>query len=51
MGDIVATYYPEDRSWYRAEVLGTLDNGNLDIYYVDFGDNGEAPLEKVRLLR
>ncbi|XP_032090153.1 tudor and KH domain-containing protein [Thamnophis elegans] len=51
VGDIVATYYPEDRSWYRAEVLGTLDNGNLDIYYVDFGDNGEVPLEKLRLLR
>ncbi|XP_058016771.1 tudor and KH domain-containing protein [Ahaetulla prasina] len=51
VGDIVATYYPEDRSWYRAEVLGTLDNGNLDIYYVDFGDNGEVSLEKLRLLR
>ncbi|XP_039219487.1 tudor and KH domain-containing protein isoform X1 [Crotalus tigris] len=51
VGDIVAAYYLEDHSWYRAKVLGTLDNGNLDIYYVDFGDNGEVPLEKLRLLR
>ncbi|XP_015668845.1 tudor and KH domain-containing protein [Protobothrops mucrosquamatus] len=51
VGDIVAAYYLEDHSWYRAEVLGILDNGNLDLYYVDFGDNGEAPLEKLRLLR
>uniref|UniRef100_A0A8C5T0Y3 Tudor and KH domain containing n=1 Tax=Laticauda laticaudata TaxID=8630 RepID=A0A8C5T0Y3_LATLA len=51
VGDIVAAYYPEDHSWYRAEILGTMDNGNLDIYYVDFGDTGEVPLEKLRLLR
>uniref|UniRef100_A0A8C6VI60 Tudor and KH domain containing n=1 Tax=Naja naja TaxID=35670 RepID=A0A8C6VI60_NAJNA len=51
VGDIVAAYYPEDQSWYRAEILGTMDNGNLDVYYVDFGDTGEAPLEKLRLLR
>ncbi|XP_070622402.1 tudor and KH domain-containing protein [Erythrolamprus reginae] len=51
VGDIVASYYPEDRSWYRAEILGTLENGNLDIYFVDFGDNGEASLENLRLLR
>ncbi|XP_026576026.1 tudor and KH domain-containing protein [Pseudonaja textilis] len=51
VGDIVAAYYPEDHYWYRAKILGTMDNGNLDIYYVDFGDTGEAPLEKLRLLR
>lgn len=51
VGDIVAAFYSDDRSWYRARVLGTLDNGNLDLYYVDFGDNGEAPLEKLRPLR
>ncbi|XP_061462135.1 tudor and KH domain-containing protein isoform X2 [Rhineura floridana] len=51
LGDIVAAPYLEDRSWYRARVLGTLDSGNLDLYYVDFGDNGEAPLEKLRQLR
>ncbi|XP_063002031.1 tudor and KH domain-containing protein isoform X2 [Elgaria multicarinata webbii] len=51
IGDIVAARYPDDSSWYRARVLGTLDDGNFDLYYVDFGDNGEAPLEKLRPLR
>ncbi|NWU93960.1 TDRKH protein, partial [Upupa epops] len=50
-GDIVAAPYMEGRDWYRARVLGTLPSGNLDLYYVDFGDNGEAPLEALRALR
>ncbi|XP_027578568.1 tudor and KH domain-containing protein [Pipra filicauda] len=28
-----------------------LDNGHWDLYYVDFGDNGEAPREALRPLR
>uniref|UniRef100_A0A8D0G8Y9 Tudor and KH domain containing n=1 Tax=Sphenodon punctatus TaxID=8508 RepID=A0A8D0G8Y9_SPHPU len=52
VGDIVAAPYNDhDDTWYRARVLGTLENGNLDLYYVDFGDNGEAPLEALRALR
>ncbi|KAG6929330.1 tudor and KH domain containing, partial [Chelydra serpentina] len=51
VGDIVAAPYADHGAWYRARVLGTLGNGNLDLYYVDFGDNGEAPLEALRALR
>ncbi|NXD18544.1 TDRKH protein, partial [Nothocercus nigrocapillus] len=50
-GDIVAAPYVDGSAWYRARVLGTLENGNLDLYYVDFGDNGEAPREALRALR
>ena len=50
-GAIVAAPYVADGEWYRARVLGTLDNGHLDLYYVDFGDNGEAPPEALRALR
>ncbi|XP_015135505.2 LOW QUALITY PROTEIN: tudor and KH domain-containing protein isoform X1 [Gallus gallus] len=50
-GDIVAAPYTDSSNWYRARVLGTLENGNLDLYYVDFGDNGEAPREALRVLR
>ncbi|NXK15371.1 TDRKH protein, partial [Herpetotheres cachinnans] len=50
-GDIVAAPYMDGRDWYRARVLGTLENGNFDLYYVDFGDNGEAPREALRALR
>uniref|UniRef100_A0A8C8AG43 Tudor and KH domain containing n=1 Tax=Otus sunia TaxID=257818 RepID=A0A8C8AG43_9STRI len=50
-GDIVAAPYADSGDWYRARVLGTLGNGNVDLYYVDFGDNGEAPREALRALR
>ncbi|XP_009079991.1 PREDICTED: LOW QUALITY PROTEIN: tudor and KH domain-containing protein, partial [Acanthisitta chloris] len=50
-GDIVAAPYRDDDTWYRTRVLGLLDNGNWDLYYVDFGDNGEAPTEALRPLR
>ncbi|XP_074785170.1 tudor and KH domain-containing protein [Athene noctua] len=50
-GDIVAAPYADSGDWYRARVLGTLENGNFDLYYVDFGDNGEAPREALRALR
>ncbi|XP_025977144.2 tudor and KH domain-containing protein isoform X2 [Dromaius novaehollandiae] len=50
-GDIVAAPYTDSSAWYRARVLGTLENGNFDLYYVDFGDNGEAPQEALRALR
>ncbi|NWI93618.1 TDRKH protein, partial [Pitta sordida] len=51
VGDIVAALYPPHGDWYRARVLGVLDNGHFDLYYVDFGDNGEAPRESLRALR
>ncbi|NWR63501.1 TDRKH protein, partial [Bucorvus abyssinicus] len=50
-GDMVAAPYMDDGDWYRARILGTLENGNFDLYYVDFGDNGEAPLQALRALR
>ncbi|XP_054986704.1 tudor and KH domain-containing protein [Sorex araneus] len=51
IGDIVAAPLPANGSWYRARVLGTLENGNLDLYFVDFGDNGDCPLGDLRELR
>ncbi|XP_049621931.1 tudor and KH domain-containing protein [Suncus etruscus] len=51
VGDIIAAPLPSNDSWYRARVLGTLENGNMDLYYVDFGDNGECPLGDLRKLR
>ncbi|XP_028910664.1 tudor and KH domain-containing protein isoform X1 [Ornithorhynchus anatinus] len=51
VGDIVAAPLPEDGPWYRARVLGPLDSGKMDLYFVDFGDNGESPVEDLRPLR
>ncbi|XP_078288098.1 tudor and KH domain-containing protein-like isoform X2 [Rhinoraja longicauda] len=51
VGDIVAAPFQNDGFWYRACVLGFLDSGNADLYYVDYGDNGEATLGNVQVLR
>nr|KAF6414565.1 tudor and KH domain containing [Molossus molossus] len=51
VGDIVAAPLSTNGSWYRARVLGTLENGNLDLYFVDFGDNGDCSLRDLRALR
>ncbi|XP_078390276.1 tudor and KH domain-containing protein [Cetorhinus maximus] len=51
LGDIVAAPFQGDNSWYRARVLGFLESGNADLYYVDYGDNGEIPIGKLQILR
>lgn len=51
VGDIVAAHLNLDGCWYRAQILGTLESGNLDLYFVDFGDNGDSPVESLRTLR
>lgn len=51
VGDIVAAPYQDHGSWNRARVLGVLVSGLVDLYYVDFGDNGELPKENLRRMR
>lgn len=51
VGDIVAAPYRDHDSWNRARVLGVLASGLVDLYYVDFGDNGELPKESLRRMR
>ncbi|XP_041035647.1 tudor and KH domain-containing protein-like [Carcharodon carcharias] len=51
LGDIVAAPFQGDNAWYRARVVGFLETGNADLYYVDYGDNGEIPIGKLQILR
>ncbi|XP_018424845.1 PREDICTED: tudor and KH domain-containing protein [Nanorana parkeri] len=51
VGDIVAAQFRNDFSWYRAEVLGVLEKGSVDLYYVDYGDNWQCPKENLFPLR
>ncbi|XP_061564627.1 tudor and KH domain-containing protein isoform X2 [Cololabis saira] len=51
VGDIVAAPYQNHGTWNRAKVLGVLGSGLVDLYYVDFGDNGELPRDGLRRLR
>ena len=51
VGDIVAARYSADGSWYRAQICGTLENGNWDVYFVDWGNKEDCPLKELRTLR
>ncbi|XP_071501765.1 tudor and KH domain-containing protein-like [Diadema antillarum] len=50
-GDIIASPFAHDQSWYRARVLGLLENDMVDVYYVDFGDCAAVARSDVCLLR
>ncbi|TMS22446.1 Transmembrane protein 94, partial [Larimichthys crocea] len=51
VGDIVAAPYKDHGTWNRARVLGVLSSGLVDLYYVDFGDNGELPRDGLCRMR
>uniref|UniRef100_A0A668AF58 Tudor and KH domain containing n=1 Tax=Myripristis murdjan TaxID=586833 RepID=A0A668AF58_9TELE len=51
VGDIVAAPYRDHGTWNRARVLGVLGSGLVELYYVDFGDNGELPRDSLRTMR
>ncbi|XP_013856647.1 tudor and KH domain-containing protein [Austrofundulus limnaeus] len=51
VGDIVAAPYRDHGTWNRARVLGVQGLDLVDLYYVDFGDNGELPRASLRRLR
>ncbi|XP_073345466.1 tudor and KH domain-containing protein isoform X2 [Pagrus major] len=51
VGDIVAAPYRDHGTWNRARVLGVLASGLVDLYYVDFGDNGELPRDSLCRMR
>ncbi|XP_053575688.1 tudor and KH domain-containing protein [Bombina bombina] len=51
VGDIVAAPFHTDTFWYRAEVQGFVENGNVDLYYVDYGDNWDTARKNLFPLR
>ena len=50
-GDIVAAPFQGDDLWYRARILGFLEDNKVDLYYVDYGDCGHVPRSDVFTLR
>lgn len=50
VGDLVAAPFEQDNQWYRATV-NSVDQGVLDLYYVDFGDSIYLPVDQIRSLR
>ncbi|XP_025080601.1 tudor and KH domain-containing protein-like isoform X2 [Pomacea canaliculata] len=49
-GDVVAAPFEADRAWYRARILG-MQEGNVDLYFIDFGDNGLVKPDQLRQLK
>ncbi|KAH9518872.1 hypothetical protein Btru_008505 [Bulinus truncatus] len=51
-GDFVAAKFDEtDLTYYRAKILGETADGQVDLYFIDFGDNTLAPKENIFKLR
>ena len=51
VGDIIATPFEHDRSWYRARITEILEGDQIDVYYVDFGDSCIVSMDTVKAIR
>ncbi|XP_059141183.1 tudor and KH domain-containing protein-like [Physella acuta] len=52
-GELVASQFEDDsdQTYYRAKVLGETEDGKLDLYFIDFGDNAFVDKKDVYKLR
>ncbi|XP_070535369.1 serine-rich adhesin for platelets-like isoform X2 [Ptychodera flava] len=50
IGDIVSVPFKHDDDWYRARIT-KIEENEVSVYYVDFGDDGVIDLDKVHKLR
>ncbi|XP_076663373.1 tudor and KH domain containing protein papi isoform X2 [Andrena cerasifolii] len=51
LGQIVAAKYNFDERWYRAEVISDPDDGQCEVYFVDYGDHEVVQIDCVLELR
>lgn len=49
-GDVYCAQFTEDEKFYRACVLDVVDNENVKVLYVDFGNTEILPVVKLRVL-
>lgn len=49
-GSLVKAMFPEDDSWYRAVVKDTAENGNIQVEFIDFGNEATVSPFEIRLL-
>ena len=50
-GMLVAAPFAGDESWYRARVEGPVEQGRVEVLYVDFGDRVSVRCEELKPLR
>ncbi|XP_076164200.1 tudor and KH domain containing protein papi [Ptiloglossa arizonensis] len=51
LGQVVAAKFSFDEQWYRAEVISTPEDGQCEVYFVDYGDHEIIQLDYVLELR
>ncbi|OAD53586.1 Tudor and KH domain-containing protein [Eufriesea mexicana] len=51
LGQIVAAKFSCDEQWYRAEVISTPEDGQCEVYFVDYGDHEMVQVDYVLELR
>ncbi|KAL3854394.1 hypothetical protein ACJMK2_013665 [Sinanodonta woodiana] len=49
-GDIVASPFENDTSWYRARVMD-VDGDKLDLYFIDYGDSNYSQKNSIRIIQ
>ncbi|KAM4625267.1 tudor domain-containing 6-like [Polymixia lowei] len=50
VGDLVNAEFPDDSCWYRAVVRDKLDDKNVHVEFIDFGNEATIPCIKTRYL-
>ncbi|XP_029049478.2 tudor and KH domain-containing protein homolog [Osmia bicornis bicornis] len=50
-GQMVAAKFSFDKQWYRAEIISAPENGECEVYFVDYGDHEVVQLDSILQLR
>lgn len=48
---MVAAKFSFDKQWYRAEIISAPENGQCEVYFVDYGDHEVVQLDSILQLR
>jgi tudor domain-containing protein 2 len=51
VGDIVCALFRHDSSWYRARVEEVISDTEIEVHFVDFGDNDRITYQQIKKLR
>ncbi|KGL90521.1 Tudor domain-containing protein 1, partial [Charadrius vociferus] len=47
-GDPCCAFFSDDGNWYRALVQNVTSDGTVKVFFVDYGNVAEVPLDKIR---
>jgi len=50
-GELVLAQFTADDAWYRAKVVGETPEGEIKVFYIDYGNSETIPKSRVRKLK